>query len=154
MHQNHFFYSWITLSFKSGMRIIARFGPDILVIVMISAICAWVHSGLSIPFTKDEVNLKTAQSWGDSVLWIDARSISDYEAEHIPGAVPLNLYNWKKDIATVRAVHIHKKKIVVYCYSARCNSAAKVARRLRKEMGLQNVVVMHGGWETWKKEHP
>jgi len=133
---------------------LSRSCPDILIIVMLSSIIAWVHSGLSIPFTKGEVSLKTAQSWGDSALWLDARSRSDYEAEHIPGAIPLNKDNWKKDITTVRAVHIHKKKIVVYCYSATCNSAAKVARRLRKKMGLKNVVVMHGGWETWKKEHP
>ncbi len=154
MRQNHFLYSRITRSFKLGMRIIARSGPDILIIVMLTAILAWVHFGLSIPFMKGAVSLKTAQSWGDSALWLDARSRSDYEAEHIPGAIPLNVDNWEEDITTVRAVQIHKKKIVVYCYNAKCNSAAKVARRLRKELGLKNVVVMHGGWETWKEVYP
>lgn len=162
MRQNHFFYSWITLSSKSGMRMIVRTGPDILVILMITMVCAWVHYGLGtessiftadIFFTEDEVSMETAISWGDNALWLDARSTSDYEAGHIPGAIPLNMDDWKEHIATVREVHINKKKIVVYCYNARCDAAAKVAQRLRDELHPDNVVVMYGGWETWENDH-
>jgi hypothetical protein len=38
-----------------------------------------------------EVKLQTVLAWGSDVLWIDARSLKDYEAEHVPGAILLNL---------------------------------------------------------------
>src|SRR5258708_9147322 len=41
-----------------------------------------------------EISLQEVQNWKESVLWVDARPESDYEAEHIPGAGSLNPDNW------------------------------------------------------------
>jgi rhodanese-related sulfurtransferase len=150
MTHNHFLHPWTTLASRKG---IAQSGSDIFAIMLLTAMLSWVYSGLSMPFTVDDVSLKTAQSWGDNALWLDARTRSDYQDEHIPGALSLHMDHWQEDIIAVQQ-QLYKKKIVVYCYSAACNSAALVAQRLRKEMGLKNVVIMHGGWETWEQERP
>src|ERR1700760_670792 len=41
-----------------------------------------------------EEMLSTVLAWRGNVLWVDARSTEEYEAEHIPGALLLNLENW------------------------------------------------------------
>ena len=136
------------------MQRIAQSGADIFALILLAAMLAWISSGLSRPLLIDQVSLQTAQSWGDSALWLDARTKSDYQTEHIPGALSLHMDHWQENIIAVQRQAGDKKKIVVYCYSAACNAALLVARRLHKEIGLQNVVVMHGGWETWKRERP
>ena len=136
------------------MQRIAQFGSDIFALMLLAAMLAWISSGLSRPLLVDEVSLQTALSWGKSALWLDARTKSDYQAEHIPGALSLHMDHWQEDISAVQRQAVDKEKIVVYCYSASCNSALLMARRLYKEAGLQNVVVMHGGWESWQQERP
>jgi rhodanese-related sulfurtransferase len=87
------------------------------------------------------------------VLWVDARSREAYEMEHIPKAVLLNAFEWE-DLATqFLDAWDPDIPIVVYCDSASCDASTRVAERLRSEMGIRNVFVLEGGWETWKKAH-
>jgi rhodanese-related sulfurtransferase len=47
-----------------------------------------------------------------------------------------------------------ENRTVVYCSSQSCAASHEVARRLREEAGLDNVYVLHGGWEAWLEAHP
>lgn len=99
--------------------------------------------------TKDEVTLEQARSWGESVLWLDARPDAQFAQEHIPGALSLNEDRWKELLPQALAAWSPEKRVVVYCSSQSCAASHEVAERLRKEAQLQNVFVLHGGWETW-----
>lgn len=97
----------------------------------------------------DEVTLEQAQSWGDSVLWVDARPTEQFEREHIPAALSLNEDSWDELLPQMLAQWSPEKHVVVYCSSQSCAASHDVARRLREEAGLKNVYVLHGGWEGW-----
>ena len=98
---------------------------------------------------KDEATLEQVESWGESVLWIDARPTEQFEREHIPNAISLNEDRWDELLQPMLAAWSPENRVVVYCSSQSCAASHEVARRLREEAGLPNVFVLHGGWEAW-----
>ena len=103
---------------------------------------------------KDEVELAQAESWGANVLWLDARPDAQFEQQHIPDALSLNEDRWSELLPKAISAWSPNKRIVVYCSSQSCAASHEVARRLREEAGLENVFVLHGGWEAWLAAHP
>jgi len=97
-----------------------------------------------------EETLATVLSWGDAVLWLDARSEAEFEAEHIPGALLLNMEEWDRLFPQFLDQWSPEKKIVVYCGAASCGLSHEVAERLRKS-NISEVYVLKGGWEAWKE---
>lgn len=98
---------------------------------------------------KDEVELAQAQSWGEKVMWVDARPDAQYEKEHIPNAQLLNEDRWGELLPAMLNAWSPEKRVIVYCSSQSCGASHEVARRLRDEAGLKDVFVLHGGWEAW-----
>lgn len=98
------------------------------------------------------VTVAQSKSWGQNVIWLDARPDADFEADHIPGALPLNEDRWNELLPQFLAAWSPEKKVVVYCSTQSCNLAVEVARRLRNEAQIKNVFVLQGGWEEWLKE--
>jgi rhodanese-related sulfurtransferase len=105
------------------------------------------------PMDSALVTVEQAQSWGDKVLWLDARADEQFAADHIPGALQLNEDHWDDSLHQVLGVWSPEKKVVVYCSRLTCHASHEVAERLRKEAGLTNVYVLDGGWEEWQKRH-
>jgi rhodanese-related sulfurtransferase len=97
------------------------------------------------------VDLGLVRSWGNSVLWVDARPDNEYEEDHIPGAISLNEDRWNELLPNFLGQWAPNRKVVVYCSTQSCNLAGDVARRLREEAQLKNVYVLEGGWEEWVK---
>jgi len=104
------------------------------------------------PTDSAPVSLAVAQSWGEGVLWLDARPEADYARRHIPGALPLNEDSWDEHLRMMLTAWSPERKLVVYCSRQTCNASHEVAERLRKEVGLSNVYVLEGGWEEWEKQ--
>ena len=100
--------------------------------------------------SKMEVELAQVQSWGDSVMWVDARPDAQFEAGHIPHAIQLNEDRWDELLPQMLAVWAPDKRVVVYCSSQSCAASHFVAGRLKEKAGLENVYVLKGGWETWQ----
>lgn len=98
---------------------------------------------------EGEIELPQAESWGEAVMWVDARPDAQFEQGHIPGALLLNEDRWNELLPQMLAVWAPEKHIVVYCSSQSCAASHHVAKRLRDEAGLKDVVVLHGGWEKW-----
>jgi rhodanese-related sulfurtransferase len=100
---------------------------------------------------SDFVDATTARSWGDNVLWVDARPNDEFDRDHVPGAISLNEDHWSEGLSQFLASQWSPgKKIVVYCSAASCNLAEDVARRLREEAKLPNEIrILKGGWEAW-----
>ncbi len=105
------------------------------------------------PVDSALVSVAQAESWGDRVLWLDARPDDDFDRAHIPGALPLNEDHWQDQLRMMLTAWAPERKVVVYCSALSCNASHEVAERLRKEAGLTNVYVLEGGWEEWAKQH-
>ncbi len=100
---------------------------------------------------EGEVLLSEALKQGDRILWVDARSSKDYEADHIPEAVNLNETEWEGGQMRVFEAWKPDQIVVVYCSSVGCQESYRVAQRLR-DAGLPAVQVLKGGWEAWQKK--
>ena len=99
---------------------------------------------------SEAVDVDLARSWGANAMWVDARPDNEFEADHIPGAIPLNEDRWNELLPQFLAQWTPEKHIVVYCSSKSCNLAEDVAKRLRDEAKLPNDIrVLSGGWEEW-----
>jgi rhodanese-related sulfurtransferase len=96
-----------------------------------------------------EERLTTVLAWGSNVFWVDARSQQEYDAEHVPGAILLNLEEWNSLFPRFLDQWSPEQKVVVYCSSASCEMSHEVAVRLEKS-GVSPVYVLKGGWEEWK----
>ena len=94
-----------------------------------------------------------ARTWGDNVIWVDARPEDEFAQNHVPGAISLNEDRWNELLPQFLAVWSPGKKVVVYCSSLSCNVSREVAKRLRKEAQLPDVFVLEGGWEEWVKKN-
>ena len=102
------------------------------------------------PLAENEVTLATAQSWGDKVLWVDARPRAKFDREHIPGAVLLNEDEWVRLVGPFLDEWEPGKNIVVYCDGASCDASHAVAKRIKEELQLDSPIwVLHGGWDAW-----
>jgi len=106
---------------------------------------------------SEVVTVNQARSWGDSVMWVDARPADEFERDHIPGAILLDEDSWNELLPQFLGQWSPDKRVVVYCSAQSCNAAAEVARRLREEAQLRDnegkncVFVLEGGWEEWLK---
>ena len=89
-----------------------------------------------------------------SVLWIDARSDTAFAAAHIPGAVHLNEDHWETQLPGVVERWQPGVTVVVYCDHRQCQSSQQVARRLRRDLGIDTLYVLEGGWQAWQEAHP
>ena len=98
------------------------------------------------------VTVNQARSWGDNVIWVDARPDNEFERDHIPGAILLNEDRWNELLPQFLGQWSSERKIIVYCSAQSCNASREVAKRLRDEAQLKNVFVLDGGWEEWLKD--
>ena len=99
------------------------------------------------------VTVDQARTWGENVIWVDARPDEEFARDHVPSALSLNEDRWNELLPQFLAVWSPEKKVVVYCSSLSCNASREVARRLRKEAQLPDVFVLEGGWEAWLKKN-
>ena len=97
------------------------------------------------------VRVDQARSWGDNVIWVDARPDNEFERDHIPGAISLNEDRWNELLPEFLGQWSPEKKVVVYCSTESCNASREVAKRLRDEAQLKNIFILDGGWEEWLK---
>lgn len=133
------------------MRRVFREASILILIALLPAVAAAFFHPKRPAWQSDEVPLALAQSWKDQALWIDARPLADYNAGHVPGALPLNEDAWRELLPAVLDAWHPGADIIVYCSSLSCQTSREVARRLRDEVGLPRVFVLQGGWESWQK---
>jgi rhodanese-related sulfurtransferase len=106
------------------------------------------HQGNFIPKISERELSKLLN--GDAVF-IDARYARDFEAGHLEGAlsVPVDANDVKRETAMAQVAK--DARIVVYCQSAGCKFAEKVAIEFMRD-GFSNVSIFKGGWSEWESE--
>lgn len=102
---------------------------------------------------EGEMNLSVAMSYHAEtpVLWVDARTQADFDKGHIPNAVLLNEDDWENLLTVFFDNWDGVQRIVVYCSSGGCQASHQVADRIRDELGIEDVWVLHRGWEAWEE---
>jgi rhodanese-related sulfurtransferase len=98
----------------------------------------------------ERVELEQVRATYPNALWIDARSATDFAAGHVPEAVSLNEEDWDAGFAHFIEKWDGERPLIVYCGGERCHASESVARRLRRELGFENIHVLHGGWAAWQ----
>jgi rhodanese-related sulfurtransferase len=138
------------------VRTLLRQSAALIVLALLPALVEAFYLRDKMPWQSrvaesDFVDVTTARSWGDNVLWVDARPTDEFDRDHVPGSVSLNEDRWGEGLSQFLANQWSpEKKIVVYCSAASCNLAEDVARRLREEAKLPNDIrILKGGWEAW-----
>jgi rhodanese-related sulfurtransferase/uncharacterized membrane protein YphA (DoxX/SURF4 family) len=111
-------------------RITLKFGKNIL-----------------IPFNEARDKFLTG-----SAVFVDARTPEHYQEGHIQGALNVPLADFDQTMERVLTELPEEALIVTYCDGEECDLAAQLALKLR-EIGYENVRVLHNGWSLWKN-HP
>ncbi len=143
-----------------------------LAIVALAFLLYWVDAAFFAPgrlpacrqelLPEGRICLDTLQAQGiERVIWIDARSQSDYEINHLMlsdnRAFPIRSgaqYEQQVDAAIDRLVSAAERgeKVVVFC-TRDCASAEQIAERLRG-LGMIDapIYVLEGGWDALKQD--
>ncbi len=95
-----------------------------------------------------EVQIDDQRILGSDTVWIDARSRAEFESAHVDNAIWLTEEEWQSSLGNVFERWQPERPIVVYC-DAGCAASSKVAERLR-ELGMDPVYVLKGGYQAWK----
>jgi len=108
---------------------------------------AWRPNALPWDVAELEIELAAAGTLEDAI-WVDARVDEDFESAHLEGALLVNEESWEGGFVQVLDVWFPDRPIVVYCSSQSCLRSHHVAKRLREELGVENVYSLKGGWEA------
>ncbi|MDX2111166.1 MAG: rhodanese-like domain-containing protein [Verrucomicrobiota bacterium] len=88
-----------------------------------------------------------------NALWVDARTLTEYKQEHVPGAILLNEDDWESLLA--QFINTWKgQPVVVYCGSGECHASKAVVARLKEYMPDIEAYHLKDGWAAWKEHHP
>ena len=85
---------------------------------------------------------------GSDRLIIDARYESDYEAGHLEGAINIPVNSSTEKASEIMDKYPKDIEMVIYCQSAGCPFAQKVALKL-KDIGYENIRIYKGGYNEW-----
>lgn len=141
--------------YTQGMRVSSNPLIRFLLMGSITVFMSMIHLCLAgwtppmEPSSSFEVTAQQAFKLSTSLLWVDARSEYDYQSRHIPGAIRLTKEDWDGMLAGFFQQYDGVKPVIVYCNPG-CHSSHEIANRLR-EMGLESVYVLQGGYEAWAK---
>lgn len=119
-----------------------------------ACLAAWLHPRSAFHATAatgvTQVDPAAVRGWTATVVWVDARSADAFAAAHIPGAVNLTERTWEQQLGEVVGRWTPAARIVVYCDGAACQASTTVAQRLKRELQLDQVYVLTGGWPAWQ----
>ena len=89
-----------------------------------------------------------------TVIIIYARSTTEYEEGHIPGAINIPHDRIPEFMDVLNNEVPTDAQVVLYCRSVTCDFSDLLATEM-KVIGYQNVSVFSGGWDHWTKAgHP
>lgn len=83
------------------------------------------------------------------VVFVDGRSKVEWEASHIPGALPLPVGEFDKYYLEGKKKLMKAKIIVPYCHGEGCRQSDMLAQKL-VDKGFKNVAVFWGGFPAWE----
>lgn len=137
--------SQVSVIRAAGLLLVVALVPALLSVLLHPLKPEWERTG--------DVSLATTAAWTD-VLWVDARGPAAFSKGHIAAAQNLTPAAWDSQVESVLQVWKPGMRVVVYCDGHGCEASHEVAARLKTELGFENVHVLTGGWDAWRKQNP
>jgi rhodanese-related sulfurtransferase len=85
-------------------------------------------------------------------VFLDARSVGEYVAGHIKGALSVPVEDYEGAKGQIKAAAAGKEAVITYCDGMFCPLGQELADLLRTD-GIENVRVLKNGWELWTHEN-
>jgi rhodanese-related sulfurtransferase len=143
---------------------------QIIIILALATIAGLISNGIqkqSIPIVGDfSIQSRMTTETGNSLtipladaeklfnkktgVFIDARSLDQFNAGHIKGALSLPWHEVDSYINNVLQIIKPTDAIITYCDGDTCNLSHDLALFLQ-DMGFKNVKVLVNGWSLWEK---
>jgi rhodanese-related sulfurtransferase len=100
---------------------------------------------------EGDITLAQARAlYEQGVMFVDARSLAEFTAEHVEGAVHLPLESLEGGSRPAALDVLDPSgKVVIYCGGGDCHASHDVAIRLNA-LGFRNCYVMTDGFPGWK----
>lgn len=110
--------------------------------------------GEKVPLSKEPIAMDIEEAYEhyfslfkDNVIWIDARSQTEYEKGHIKGAVNISVVDVNDKINAVPK----EKNLVIYCSGEGCGESRAVGMLfIEKGFKQPKVRVLRQGYKDWK----
>ena len=97
-----------------------------------------------------EIHLADAQAL--NAIWVDARTIKEFEESHLPGALFLHENGWDTGLLELMDTWlIQPRPIVIYCGTEACETSKRIAERLRKSLPDAEIYSLKGGSIAWQE---
>src|ERR1700691_6631916 len=129
------------------MTAVRQAGLILLIAVGLAGVTPAVHpkrpSFLAPPPDPNEVTLAQTKQWPGIVLWVDARSESEFASEHVTDAICLNFENWTEQFPKFLDHYNPGQKVVVYSSATSCQLSREIADKLRAR-GVEHVYFFEG----------
>lgn len=101
-------------------------------------------------WSAPELSAQELEAGRMTPLWVDARSLEDFELGHAPGAVHLSPDTYDEGLGELLRSWRPGMRVVVYCHPGACDTAQAVARRLGRDLRSHEIRVLQGGWPPAK----
>lgn len=130
---------------------------ELFLLLMLAAIPAaltgWLQPAVFNHESPPSISVAEANRLSNTppVLWIDARSAEAFTHGHIPGAIRLTENEWESLLLPVMETWTPGQPVIVYCDQETCNASAAVAARLQRELPIETIYVLKGGWSAWQQ---
>lgn len=126
-----------------------RAGLWILLVSAIAAVLTGLVVGLP-PASLDDGYRRTLDMLEDpdALLWVDARSPTQFAEGSLPGAVPLYPGAWDDGFGQLLEHWDGTQAIIVFCDGASCEASQQVAARLREDLAFEEVYWLEDGWNA------
>lgn len=134
-----------------------RFLRESLFLALLAAVPAAVVAWRNIewrqeePLAAGEVRAAEARAWGEAAIWVDTRASAAFARKHVPGARQLTIDQWDAQLPQFLDRWEPGKRVVVYGETG-TDTTETVALRLRTELDIPEVWVLHGGIDAWRGE--
>ena len=97
-----------------------------------------------------EIHLADAQAL--NAIWLDARTIKEFEESHLPGALFLDENGWDTGLLELMDTWlIQPRPIVIYCGTEACETSKRIAERLRKSLPDAEIYSLKEGSIAWQE---
>ena len=103
------------------------------------------------PREFDEIPASAAHADASNLILVDVRNTERFESGHAPDALPITLETYDSMLDSVRTAFRGEKRIIVYGEGTGSERAQQIARRLRKDLGSNQVFLLEGGWAAWPR---
>ena len=98
----------------------------------------------------DNIKIAKLSYDGGKSLFVDARSIDDYNEGHIKGAISLPVGEFDERVGNLLDHYSPDQSIITYCSGRTCEDSHRLAQMLI-DLGYENVSIMIDGYPGWKE---